>query len=163
MRPGKNFVGGKLFGDRFGYFVVRINQRIAPELFLDSLDEDARVVKAHVLRRIFTFEIERNQVVSFGLNRLQKEVRLLNRRAGFAKVISAPFIAALLCFDLAFLIQTIDSVADGGAMDDRHHARVGRQLVPVDFISFVGINRQRDVWILPGFGEFGRLGEGRDS
>src|SRR5439155_511421 len=126
MRPGKNFVGAKFFGDRFGYFVVRINQRIAPELFLDSLDEDARVVKAHVLRRIFTFEIERNQVVSFGLNRLQKEVRLLNRSAGFAKVISAPFIAALLCFDLAFLIQTIDSVADGGAMDDRHHARAGR-------------------------------------
>src|SRR6266446_5241704 len=87
----EDLIGGVLLGDGFANFVVGVNQRIAAGLFLDAFDEDARIFKAHVFRSIRAFEIERDQVISRGLYRIQKKVGLLNRITRLSKMISAPF------------------------------------------------------------------------
>src|SRR5437763_17193662 len=63
----ESFIGSVLRGDGFGNFVVRVDQRIAAGLFLDAFDEDARIVKAHVLRSIRAFELARDHIISRGL------------------------------------------------------------------------------------------------
>src|SRR5258707_13727705 len=74
-------------------------------------------------------------------------------------MISAPLIAALLRLIAALGIFAVRAIADGGAMNDGHDALVGCELVPIDVVAFIRVNRQSDVRILPGFVEFGGLDE----
>src|SRR6266568_879466 len=150
----ENLIGSELLGNRFGNFVVCVNQRIAAGLFLDAFDEDARIVKAHVLRSIRAFEIERNQIISRRLYRIQKKVSLLDRITRLSEMISAPFVSALLRFVPPLTIFAVCPISNRRAMNDRHHALVSCELVPIDFVSFVWINPQRDIRILPGLTEF---------
>src|SRR5437016_4673565 len=157
LRLRKHLIRAILFRDCLGDFVVAVDERIAAGLFLDAFDEDARFVKAHVLRPIRAFEIERDQIIRRGLYRIQKKVGLLNRITRLSKMISAPFVPALLRLVPALTIFAVCPIANRRAMNDRHHALVSSKLLPINLVSFVRINRQRDVRVLPGLVEFGRL------
>ena len=108
-----------------------------------------------MLRPVRAFEIERNQIISRGLYRIQKEVGLLNRITRPSEMISAPFVSALLRFISALGVLAIGSIPNGRPVNDRHDSFVGCEVVPIDIVSFVRINCERDVWLLPGLAEFG--------
>src|SRR5712692_3143867 len=101
------------------HYVVRINQRIASGLFLDSLDKSAGLFETHVLRRVRAFQIESEQIVFARLDGFQKEISLLDRIAGLSQVISAPLVAALLRFVAALGVLEVGTISDGRAMNDR--------------------------------------------
>ena len=75
-------------------------------------------------------------------------------------MISAPFVAALLRFVAALGVLEVGSIAYGRAVNDRHDARVGGELVPIDFVFLKRIDRDGNFRVLPRFVEFGGLGEG---
>src|SRR2546429_4288666 len=149
-----------LFRDRFGHEVVGVDKRVASRFFFDAFNKDASFLEAHVLGRVGAVEIESYQVVRLRLNGFQKEVGLFDRIAGLAEMISAPFVTALLRFNLALGVFMIDTIANCRAMNDRNRALVSRKLVPIDRITFKRIDGERDVGTLPGFVEFEGLGEG---
>lgn len=55
-------------------------------------------------------------------------------------------------------LDPIRAISDGGTMNGGHYALISRELVPIDIVFFVRVNREGDVWVLPGFAEFGGLG-----
>src|ERR1700738_3818159 len=95
-----------------------------------------------------------HQVIGFGLHGFQNEIGLFDRVTGLAEVISAPLVAAFLCFITALGVLAVCSIADSRAVNDCHYARVCGQQVPINFVSFVGINCQRNLGILPRLTEF---------
>jgi hypothetical protein len=159
MRAGKWIVRAKSIRDDLRYCVVRINERIPSCRYFYALDEQQRFIETHVLRGIDAVEIERDQIVSLGLNRCQKEIGLLDRITRLAEMISAPLVATPLRFNLSFGIFLVSPIANRRAMNYRHDAIVGGELIPIDRVSFERINRQRDIRILPRFIELGRLGK----
>ena len=58
VRLGEHIIVSGFFDDSFCDQVVRVNDRIAPCFFFDAIDEDASLVKAHVLIKVSAFQIE---------------------------------------------------------------------------------------------------------
>jgi len=154
-RLRKHFIRPESFRDCLGDFVVAVDERIAAGLLSYPFDESARPVKAHVLRPIRAFKIEGNQVISFRLNSFQKEISLFDWITRPSEMISAPFVPTLLRLIPAVTVFAICPIPNCRAMNDRHDPFVGCEVVPIDIVSFVRINGERDVRLLPGLTEFG--------
>jgi hypothetical protein len=113
-----------------------------------------------VFSEVCAFQIKRYQVIGLRLNCFEKEVGLFDRIARFAVVVSAPLVAALLRLNFSIRVLPVDAIANRRAMNNGDNALVGCELVPIDVVTFEGIDHDGDVRILPGFVEFGGLGEG---
>ena len=135
--------------------------------------EFLRVLQRHPLRGIVLLDVERDKVVRAGLGEIDEIVGLVDRIAGPRQVIGTPFQAKRLGYHPARLKQFAghrvtpeQGLAQpgfgfiagagvgrrqpvGGLVDEADDALVGRQLLPVDGIVFVGVNDQGPVRAQP--------------
>ena len=130
--------------------VVGVDQRVAPGLLLNPLQEALRLRDVHGFAAGDIFQVQREDLAARIAHDLQVELGLFHRIAGGAEMVGTPQVTAGLRRVSLRHIRAIGNQAMRGAMDHTCHARRRGKLAPVDCVLLILVDHERGTRVAPG-------------